>query len=140
MLNEIILQGRLTDNPELKTTNTGKSVTSFTLAVDRDFSTDGEKTADFINIVAWNKTAEFITKYFTKGKQMVVKGSLQVRKYQNQDGENRYITEVLAEKAYFCGDRGTADNRTDSAQAGTGVMNNVAGFEEMPWTDDELVF
>lgn len=143
MLNEIILQGRLTDNPELKTTTTGKSVASFSLAVERDFSTDGEKTADFINIVAWNKTAEFITKYFTKGKQMIVKGSLQVRKYQNQDGENRYITEVLAEKAYFCGDREKAESNagsyTDNVQVGTGVVNNAAGFEQEAWEDDELI-
>jgi single-strand DNA-binding protein len=105
MLNEIILQGRLTDDAELKITNSGKYVTSFSLAVERDFSTGDEKETDFINIVAWNKTAEFITKYFTKGKQMIVKGSLQVRKYQTQNGENRHSTEVLADKVYFCGDK-----------------------------------
>ena len=140
MLNEIILQGRLTDNVELKTTNSGKSVASFSLAVERDFSTDGEKTADFINIVAWNKTAEFISKYFTKGKQMIVRGSLQVRKYQNQDGENRYVTEVLAEKAYFCGDRAQADGNTQHAQAGTGFANNAAGSFEEIVTDEKLPF
>lgn len=113
MLNEIILQGRLTDNPELKTTNSGKYVTSFSLAVERDFSTSGEKETDFINIVAWNKTAEFITKFFTKGKQMLVKGSLQVRKYQTQNGENRYVTEVLADKVYFCGDKSNTDPLVD---------------------------
>ena len=106
MLNEIILQGRLTDNPELKTTTSGKSVVSFTLAVERDFSTNGEKETDFINIVAWNNTAEFISKYFTKGKQMLLNGSLQVRKYQTQNGENRYATEVIAKSVYFCGDKG----------------------------------
>lgn len=105
MLNEIILQGRLTDSPELKTTNSGKSVTSFSLAVERDFSTGDDKETDFINIVAWNKTAEFITRYFTKGKQMLVKGSLQMRKYETQNGEKRTITEVLADKVYFCGDK-----------------------------------
>ena len=112
MLNEIILQGRLTDNPELKVTTSGKNVTSFTLAVERDFSTNGEKETDFINIVAWNGTADFITKYFTKGKQMIVKGSLQVRKYQTQSGENRYSTEVIAEKVYFAGDK-AADPLTE---------------------------
>ena len=105
MLNEIILQGRLTDTPELKTTNSGKSVTSFSLAVERDFSTNGEKETDFINIVAWNNTAEFVSKYFTKGKQIIVKGSLQVRKYQTQNGEKRYATEVIADKVYFAGDK-----------------------------------
>ena len=105
MLNQIILHGRLTENPELKTTNNGKYVASFTLAVERDFSTDGEKETDFINIVAWGKTAEFIGKYFIKGQQMLVNGRLQVRKWQNQNGENRYSTEVLAEKVYFAGNK-----------------------------------
>lgn len=105
MLNEVILQGRLTENPELKTTTAGKSVTSFTLAVERDFSTDGDKVTDFINIVAWNKTAEFVSRFFTKGKQMLVKGSLQVRKYQTQNGDNRSATEVIADKVYFAGDK-----------------------------------
>ena len=105
MLNTVILQGRLTDTPELKVTTTGKNVTNFTLAVERDFSTNGEKETDFINIVAWNNTALFINKYFTKGKQMLVRGSLQVRKYQTQNGENRYVTEVKADAVNFCGDK-----------------------------------
>ena len=103
MLNQIILHGRLTENPELKTTNSGKYVASFTLAVERDFSTENEKETDFINVVTWGKTAEFVAKYFIKGKQMLVNGRLQVRKWQNQNGENRYSTEVLAEKVYFAG-------------------------------------
>ena len=121
MFNLVVLQGRLTDTPELKTTNTGKSVTSFSLAVERDFSTGNEKETDFINIVAWNKTAEFITKYFTKGKQIFVKGSLQVRKYQTQNGENRYSTEVIADKVYFCGDK-----TQDPLQA---VQNNLEQYD-----------
>jgi single-strand DNA-binding protein len=131
MLNEIILQGRLTDTPELKTTPSGKSVTSFSLAVERDFSTGDERETDFINIVAWNKTAEFIGKYFTKGKQIIVKGSLQVRRYQTQNGENRYATEVLADKVYFCGDRG-------NTQQGENYGDNydTDGFTEVGGTDD----
>lgn len=124
MLNLTVLQGRLTDDPELKATPSGKYVTSFSLACERDFSTGDDKETDFINIVAWNKTAEFITKYFTKGKQMIVRGSLQVRKYQTQNGENRYVTEVLADKVYFCGDK---QNPTQSE-------NN--DFVEIPTTDD----
>ena len=139
MLNEIILQGRLTDNVELKTTNGGKSVASFSLAVERDFSTDGEKNTDFINIVAWNKTAEFIAKYFTKGKQMIVRGSLQVRKYQTQNGENRYATEVLAEKAYFCGDNAKPTS-TPSPAEHPAVNQNSAAFEEIQYTDEMLPF
>lgn len=127
MLNEIILQGRVTSDLELKTTTSGKSVCSFSLAVERDFSTDGEKITDFINIVTWGKTAEFVSKYFAKGKQMVVKGSLQVRKYQTQNGENRSATEVIAEKVYFSGDKSTA------------VQQNDQQFEQV-LTDEELPF
>ena len=127
MLNEIILQGRLTDNPELKVTTSGKNVTSFSLAVERDFSTGDDKETDFINIVAWNKTAEFITKYFTKGKQMIIKGSLQVRKYKTQNGENRYATEVLADKVYFCGDR-----TQDPLQA---LQNNLEQYDDFTEVD-----
>ena len=133
MLNEIILQGRLTETPELKTTNSGKSVTSFSLAVERDFSTGDEKETDFINIVAWNKTAEFITRYFIKGKQMIVKGSLQVRKYQNQNGENRCVTEVIADKVYFCGDK-------EKTSQGESYDDNTDGFTDVSDGDDDLPF
>ena len=129
MLNEIILQGRLTETPELKKTNSGKSVTSFSLAVERDFSTNGEKETDFINIVAWNGTAEFINRYFTKGKQMIVKGSLQTRKYQTQNGENRYVTEVIADKVYFAGDK-AKDPQSEN------YSDNTNGFENIETSDD----
>lgn len=131
MLNTVILQGRLTDTPELKTTTTGKSVTSFSIAVERDFSTNGERETDFINIVAWNNTAEFVTRYFNKGKQILVKGSLQVRKYQTQNGENRYSTEVLAEKVYFCGDKGNTQQ---------GENYDVGNFEYTEVDDEDLPF
>ncbi len=130
MLNEIILQGRTTSDLELKTTTNGKSVCSFSLAVERDFSTDGEKITDFINIVTWNKTAEFVSRYFTKGKQMVVKGSLQTRKYQTQNGENRTATEVVADKVYFCG---------DSAKPNA-IQQNVDQFEEVSFNSDDIPF
>ena len=131
MLNTVLLQGRLTDTPELKTTTTGKSVTSFSIAVERDFSTNGERETDFINIVAWNNTAEFISKYFNKGKQILVKGSLQVRKYQTQNGENRYSTEVLAEKVYFAGDKGNTQQ---------GENYDVGDYEYTEVDDEELPF
>ena len=101
-------------------------------AFERDFSTSGEKETDFINIVAWNKTASFITNYFTKGKQMIAKGSLQVRKYQTQNGENRYVTEVVAEKVYFAGDKAQ-----DPLQI---VQNNLEQFGDFTETDDDLPF
>lgn len=131
MLNRIILQGRLTDTPELKVTNSGKYVTGFSLAVERDFSTGDEKETDFINIVAWNKTAEFITKYFSKGKQLLVTGSLQVRKYQTQNGENRYSTEVIADKVYFCGDKSK-----DPLQAVQNKLEEYGDFTEVDGDDD----
>lgn len=133
MLNFVVLQGRLTNDPELKTTNSGKSVTSFSLAVERDFSTNGEKETDFINIVAWNGTAEFISKYFNKGKQMIVKGSLQVRKYQTQNGENRYSTEVIADKVYFAGDK-------EKTSQGENYGDNNGGFIDVADTDGDLPF
>lgn len=135
MLNEIILQGRLTNDPELKTTNSGKSVTTFSLAVERDFSTNGEKETDFINIVAWNNTAEFIGKYFTKGRQMLVKGSLQVRKYQTQNGENRSVTEVIADKVYFAGDK-EKTAQGESHGDNTAFSNNTDSFTEVDGDDD----
>ena len=134
MLNEVILQGRLTQDPELKTTNSGKSVISFSLAVERDFSTGDEKETDFINIVAWNKTAEFISKFFPKGKMMLLRGSLQVRKYQTQNGENRYSTEVVAEKVWFCGDKGT-----DPLNEFKNALDVQADFTEVD-ADDDIPF
>ena len=133
MLNEIILQGRLTKDPELKMTTTNKPVASFSLAVERDFSTGDEKETDFINIVAWNNTAEFVTKYFTKGKQMIVKGSLRTRKYQTDNGENRNVTEVLADKVYFCGDKEKASNNVNFTpnNADFTVVND--GDEDLPF-------
>lgn len=102
MLNHIVLMGRLTRDPELRRTGSGVAVASFTLAVDRDFkSQNGEKECDFIDIVAWRSTGEFVSKYFTKGSMAVVSGRLQVRKWQNKEGENRYSTEVIADNVYF---------------------------------------
>ena len=103
MLNQIVLMGRLVRDPELRRTGSGTAVASFTIAVDRDFADkqSGEKETDFIECVAWRGTGEFVSKYFTKGRMIVVSGRLQVRKWKNKDGENRYSTEVIAENVYF---------------------------------------
>lgn len=104
MLNRIDIAGRLTADPELKNTQSGVSVTSFTLAVDRDFkSQNGEREADFIPVVAWKQTAEFITKYFSKGDMAIVSGRLQSRRWTDRDGNNRTAIEIVAENVYFCG-------------------------------------
>lgn len=105
MLNTCILMGRLTADPELRTTQSGKSVASFTLAVDRDFQQGGEKQADFISVVAWGKTAEFIDKYFCKGRMIAVVGRIQTRTYTDKDGNKRKATEVAADKVSFTGEK-----------------------------------
>lgn len=102
MLNQIVLMGRLTRDPELRHTQSGLSVTSFTIAVDRDFGQNGEeKQTDFIDIVAWRSTAEFVSKYFTKGRMAVVNGRLQIRDWTDKDGNKRRNAEVLADRVYF---------------------------------------
>ncbi|MGI5970956.1 MAG: single-stranded DNA-binding protein [Oscillospiraceae bacterium] len=109
MLNQVILMGRLTRDPELRRTGSGIAVASFTLAVDRDFASKetGEKQTDFIDIVAWRQTAEFVSKYFTKGQQVAVSGRLQIRDWQDKDGNKRRSAEVIADNVYF------ADSRRD---------------------------
>lgn len=100
--NKVILMGRLTADPELKQTPSGAAVTTFTLAVDRRFNKGDEKQCDFITIVAWKQTAEFISKFFKKGQAMLVCGELQTRTWKDKDGNNRYATEVVASEATFC--------------------------------------
>lgn len=111
MLNRIIIMGRLVRDPELRTTQAGISVTSFTLAVDRDFKSrdSGEKSTDFIDVVAWRQTAEFVCKYFAKGRMAVAEGRLQIRDWKDRDGNNRRSAEVVADNVYF------ADSKRDSA-------------------------
>lgn len=115
MLNHITIMGRLTRDPELRRTGSGIAVASFTLAVDRDFANkeSGEKETDFIDCVAWRQTGEFVSKYFTKGRMAVVSGRLQIRKWQNDQGENRYSTEVVADNVYF-GDSKRDENTGNS--------------------------
>lgn len=103
MLNHIVLSGRLTKRPELRYTQAGKPVANFTLAVDRDFSSNGEKETDFIDIVAWNKTAELASNYLDKGQQAEVSGRLQIRDWTDRDGNRRKSAEVVADRLYFIG-------------------------------------
>ena len=103
MLNHIVIMGRLTRDPELRRTGSGVAVTSFTLAVDRDFgkNENGEKETDFIDCVAWRQTGEFVSKYFTKGSMAVVSGRLQIRNWNDKDGNKRRTAEVVADNVYF---------------------------------------
>lgn len=112
MLNHIVLMGRLTRDPELRRTGSGVAVASFTLAVDRDYSgRDGsEREADFVDIVAWRNTAEFVSKYFSKGRMAVVSGRLQIRSWTDKDGNKRRTAEVVADSVYF------GDSKRDDVQ------------------------
>ena len=113
MLNHIVLMGRLTRDPELRRTGSGIAVASFTLAVDRDFkSQNGEKECDFIDIVAWRSTGEFVSKYFTKGSMAVVSGRLQIRNWTDKEGGKRRSAEVVADNVYF------GSSKRDSASGG----------------------
>ena len=111
MLNRVVLMGRLVADPELKTTQTGVSVTSFRIAVDRNYVKQGEeRKADFIDIVCWRQQAEFVCRYFGKGAMIAVDGQLQTRTYQAKDGTNRYVVEVLADNVSFTGERRDSNN------------------------------
>ena len=102
MLNRIIVMGRMTRDPELRRTNSGNAVTSFTVAVDRDFkSQSGEKETDFIDVVTWRNTAEFVSKYFSKGRMAVVEGRLQLRDWTDKNGNKRSNAEIVADNVYF---------------------------------------
>ena len=138
MLNRITIMGRLTRDPELKKTQAGLSVTSFTLAVDRDFKgEDGQKEVDFIDVVAWRQTAEFVCKYLTKGRMAVADGRLQLRDWTDRDGNKRRSAEVVASSVYF------ADSKRDQGDAtqGRGGYRDepVRGFEPID-DDDDLPF
>ena len=122
MLNRIILMGRLTRDPELRHTQAGTPVASFSLAVDRDFRSrdGGERTTDFIDIVAWRNTAEFVSKYFTKGRMAVVEGRLQIRDWTDRDGGKRRSAEVVADNIYF------GDSKWDGDSGGSGFARPAA--------------
>lgn len=140
MLNKSVLMGRLTRDPELRYTTSGTAVTSFTLAVDRDFKgQSGEKETDFIDIVAWRNTAEFVSKYFSKGRMAVVEGRIQVRSWTDKDGGKRKSTEVIADSVYF------GDSKRDAPQSGNAAYeapadNGYSRFTELPEDDGDLPF
>lgn len=150
MLNKIILMGRLTRDPELRRTGSGTAVTSFSLAVDRDFkSQSGEKETDFIDIVAWRNTAEFVSKYFTKGRMAVVEGRLQIRDWTDKEGGKRRSAEVVADNVYFGDSKRDSDGGYSSAPAygapagGSRIPSPVdahSDFAEIGEEDGELPF
>lgn len=123
MLNHIVIMGRLTRDPELRRTANGTAVTSFTIACDRDFGSDGQKETDFVECVAWRSTGEFVSKYFAKGRMAVVSGRLQIRKWEDKDGNKRTTAEVVADNVYFGDSKRDADSASSTA-------SNFAMLEE----------
>ena len=139
MLNRIICIGRLTKDPELRHTQSGTAVASFTIAVDRDFKNqNGEKEADFVNCVAWKGTAEFVSRFFTRGRMAVVEGRLQSRKYTDKDGNNRTSYEVVASSVYFGDSKKDTDPLDKLADDAAPVSEPK--FEELDDSDGELPF
>ena len=143
MLNRVILMGRLTKDPELKQTPNNVSVATFSLAVDRNYQSDKDnKQTDFINIVAWRHTAEFVGKYFTKGQLVAVEGSIQTRSYQDKDGNNRTVFEVVADQVYFAEKKQNGENKSQSESSAKDSfqVGDLGDFEEFDSDDGELPF
>lgn len=147
MLNNITIMGRLTKDPELRYTQNGTAVTSFTLAVERDYSgKDSEKQVDFIDCLAWRHTAEFLAKYFSRGRMVVAAGRLQVRLWEDKNGNKRKAVEVVAENVYFGDSKKESDGSgyqsqyNTTSQASNAPSSVYDGFTELDGEDDELPF
>ena len=143
MLNNINLMGRLVRDPELRHTQTGTPVATYSLAVNRDFNTNGKNEADFFSIVAWQKAAEFANSYLRKGQLIAVQGRLQSRKWTDKDGNNRVSIEVVAERQYFAESKSKGDSAvSQSSEAGpySEGTGGFSGFTELEGSDDDLPF
>lgn len=138
MFNLVVLTGRLTADPELKTTPNGISVTTFSIAVNRNYGSGEDRQTDFINIVAWRKTAEFITKYFKKGSMIGIEGSIQTRRYQDKNGNNRTMFEVIANNVQFVESR--RDSAAPAGEPASFSNADVDDFTEIGGVDDDLPF
>lgn len=133
-MNKVILMGRLTKDPELRTTPQGLSVCSFSMAVNRRFAKEGQQNADFINCTAWRNTAEFIAKYFSKGNMISVVGSIQSRSWEDTNGKKQYATDVVVEEAYFTGSK---ENTSSSPSA---MPTGFEGFTQVDDVEGDLPF
>lgn len=140
MLNHITIMGRLTKDPELRRTGNGTAVTSFSIACDRDFKAEnGERETDFFDIVAWRNTAEFVSKYFAKGRMAVISGRLQIRAWTDKEGNNRRSAEILADSVYF-GDSKQDGQKPAAAPITGGVPVAPPMFQELDDNEDTLPF
>ncbi|MBO7240203.1 MAG: single-stranded DNA-binding protein [Bacteroidaceae bacterium] len=134
-MNKVILMGRLTKEPELRATPQGVSVCSFSIAVNRRFAKEGQQNADFINCTAWRTTADFISKYFTKGNMISVVGSIQSRSWEDSNGKKQYATDVVIDEAYFTG------SKESTSPSPTAMPSEFEGFAvadavdntDLPW-------
>lgn len=126
-MNKVVLMGRLTRDPEVRATQSNTAVCSFSLAVNRRFKQEGQPDADFINVTAWAKTAEFVSKYFTKGQQVAVIGRIQTRNYDDKDGKKVFVTEVVAEEVYF------ADSKKEPNVTTSAGFMAVEGDSDLPF-------
>ena len=134
MLNHIIIMGRLTKNPELRSTGNGTKVASFRVACDRDYKSGEEKQADFIDCVAWRQRGEFVCRNFVKGMPITVEGRLQIREYKDNDGITRRVAEINVDNTYFCG----GDRKTSSAPAQQSAFEDIDNSDgELPWKMDD---
>ena len=143
MLNTAIIMGRLTADPELRKTTSGLSVTSFTVAVERNYKSGEERQADFINVVAWRGTADFVSTYFKKGQMIAVQGSIQTRSYEDKNGNKRTAVEIVADNVSFCGSKAESGNtygaaRQESAPAVSYQSADAGSFSVLP--DDNQGF
>ena len=137
-LNKIFLQGRLTRDPELRRTGSGTAVTSFSLACDRDFkSQSGEKETDFIEVVAWKNTAEFVSKYFSKGRMAVVEGRLQIRDWTDKAGNKRTTAEVVADNVYFADSKRSESN--DNQKENFNALSGRVSDDFVPISEEDLL-
>lgn len=144
MLNKVFLQGRLVADPELRHTQSGTAVATFRLAVDRDFKDkeSGEKKTDFINVVAWRHTGEFVSRFFTKGRMALVEGRMQIREYTDREGIKRYATDVVAANVYFGDSKRDGDDRerapaTTDAYSGSYQVGGNYQDQFADLTDDD---
>lgn len=136
MLNHWTGMGRLTADPELKKTPSGVSVVQFTVAIDRGYTgQNGEKQTDFLDIVAWRNTADFIAKYFSKGSMICIEGSVQKRSYETTDNQKRYVVEIIADRVHFAGSNTNSNNQatTESVSAPSGLAGFTTADEDLPF-------
>lgn len=153
MINTAVIMGRLTHDPEMRKTPAGVSVARFSVAVERPYSKDGERQTDFLDVVAWRNTADFVCRYFVKGQMIAISGSIQARTYTDRDGNKRKSVEIVADGVSFCGDKPERKAQTYDAEPASAEspkppekpepqyhQQSMDDFVDVPMSDDDLPF